>query len=48
MYTMGGHKCEARNADFSGHQNQCRVMSVVARILLEKGLALRGTVPTHN
>ena len=36
---MGGHKCEARNADFSGHQNQCRVMSVVARILLEKGLA---------
>ena len=23
---MGGHKCEARNANFSGHQNQCRVM----------------------
>ena len=40
IYTTGGHKCEARNADFSGHQNQCRVMSVVARILLEKGLAL--------
>ena len=34
--TMGGHNCEARNSYFSGQQNQCRVMSVVARILLEK------------